>query len=235
MSPPLGAAIDELYAAFARERRPKAIDYCAHCVSADDIKRLLVNRPLREIPAETMRPYAVDMLSTVGSVSDFRYFFPRVLHIAVTEGFDYLPDLEQVLGRLPMASWLDWPARERQAIVGITRAAWSHTLTLFPADAEPVLRAAGRLEADLTPYLEAWEDALTRYAGASHLLAFVRDHFGRAGTEFWLTVPGWQESASAAMRDWLGGTRLVELVAAAAESANDERTAEILLEVLVEL
>ena len=237
MSSSLEAAVDELYSAFAGHKRPRAIDHCTHCVRPEDIERLLAPGPLREVPVEHLRAYTVDALSTAGSESDLRYFLPRILHIAGTGGFDDYPDLDLVMSKVSSAGWRGWPEQERHAVTGFAHALWSSTLSRFPTDpdAEEVLRAIGVLGDDLTPYLRAWEAALTGRAGASHLRAFVHDHFGRAGTEFWLTVPCWPDAASTTVKAWLGGPLLTELVAAAAETVPDEQTGDILLEILAAL
>jgi hypothetical protein len=230
----LEAAVDELYVAFARRDGPKAIDYCSHCVAPSFVEQLLAPGPLRAIPVRPLRSYTLDVLGTAGSVSDFRYFLPRILHVAVTDGFDAYPDLDHIMGRIRLADWHSWPEREQQAVTGFVDALWNSTLTRFPTtpDTEEVLRAIAAIEDDLSPYLRSWEAALTRLAGASHLLAFVRDHFGRAGREYWLTVPDWPENAATTVKAWLGGPQLVLTVTAAAETVTDERTGEVLLEVL---
>lgn len=228
----LEGAVDEVYSAFARQRRPTVIDYCTHCVGPDEVGRLLAAEPLREIPAGTLRFYAVDVLSTAGSVADFRYYLPRILHIAVTDGFGGWPDHDVVIGKFVQAGWRRWPEHEQQAVTTFLRAWWSATLARFPADpgAENLLGAIGRAEDDLGPYLRAWETALATRAGARHLLTFVRDNFGRRGTRYWLHTHGWPDTATATVRTWLGD--LSAAVAATAETVTDEETFDVLLELL---
>jgi hypothetical protein len=226
-------AVDGLYAAFAHWRRPAAMDYCSHCVSHDDVERLLAPGPLREIPAETLRSYTADVLSTAGSAADFRYFLPRILHIAVTGGFDGYPDLDVVMSKFVLAEWRGWPASEKGAVTAFLHAWWTTTLTRFPADpgAEDVLGPIGLLEDDLAPYLRAWEAALATRAGASHLLTFVRDHVEPRGAGYRLTVPGWTPATVATVRAWVGG--LTDTVAAALDAVTDEETGDVLLELFV--
>ncbi len=80
------------------------------------------------------------------------------------------------------------------------------TSTGVLAELEALLGAVARIEDDLTPCLRAWETALPTHAGASHLLTFVRDNYGRAGREY-----------------------------RPAEAVTDEATADVLLELLVSL
>ena len=232
MQATLEAAVDGVYAAFAKWSRPTAIDHCSHCVGPDEVERLLAAKPLREIPAETLRFYAVDVLSTAGSVADFRYYLPRILQIAVSDGFDGWPDHDVVIGKLVLAAWRGWPAQEQQAVSAFLHAWWRTTLSRFPADpgAEELLGAIGRVEDDLGPYLRAWEAALATRAGASHLLEVVGANFGRRGTRYWLHTRGWPDSATATARAWLGD--LSGTVAATAETVTDEETFDVLLELL---
>jgi hypothetical protein len=76
---PLPAAIDRLYAAFAHVPRPAKIDYCDHCVTADELRAVLAPVELRELPVDVLRPYISSVMLTVGDVDDFRYFVPRIL------------------------------------------------------------------------------------------------------------------------------------------------------------
>ena len=99
MQATLEAAVDGVYAAFAGYRRPTDIDYCGHCVRPGVVEGLLAPTPLREIPAERLHNYTSDVLSTAGSLADFRYFLPRILHLAVTGGFDDHHGRDMILGK----------------------------------------------------------------------------------------------------------------------------------------
>lgn len=207
MQTALKEAVDGLYSAFAPVNRPTAIDYCTHCVDPGAIEPLLAPGPLWEIPAETLRFYGVKVLNLVGSVADFRYFLPRILQIAATEGFGGWPDLELVMRTIRQAEWRTWPASEQQAVTAFMHALWSTTLTEFPVhpNAEMVLDAISELSDDLGPYLRMWEAALATHAGASHLLEYV----------------SWNKA-------WDG---LADKVVATAESVTDEQLYDVLLEV----
>lgn len=172
---PLAAAIDQLYAAFTSMRRPATIDWCHHCRSESDIAALLSPTPLREIPAQALRPYAAHVLTTIGDVADFRYFLPRILDIAGTTGFPW-PDLELLTGRLHLASWSTWDVEETTAIQAFFRALWAKTLTRYPCDpdASSVLNAIGNAGIDPTPYLHEWTASLMRPSAAAALLDMLR-------------------------------------------------------------
>jgi hypothetical protein len=235
MSTSLEAAVDELYSAFGRRKRPTVIDHCSHCIRADHVKQLLA--PVREIPVEALLSYTMSAADTVGSASDFRYFLPRIVDLALAGAFGGYPDLEFVLRRFGLAYWPNWPQRERQAVMGFTHALWNSTLARFPTDpdAEETLGAISQIKHDITPYLRTWEAALTQRAGASHLQTFVHDHFGRAGAEYWLTARNLSDSAFGTVRTWLGSPQLTETVAAAVDAATDDETGDVLLETLAAL
>jgi len=228
-------ALDRVYSAFARWSRPTVVDYCSHCVRPGVVEGLLVPTRLREIPAETLRLYTVYVLSTAGSLADFRYFLPRMLDIAIADWFDGYPDLDVVLGKFVLGDWRGWPAHERQAVAAFLHAWWSTTLARFPADPGPeaVLRSIGDIEDDLGPYLRTWEAALATRAGANHLCDFVYANFGRKGQRYWLHVSGWGDTTVAPVRTWLAG--LSGTVAATAETVTDEKTHDVLLELLLSL
>lgn len=69
-SEPLTAAIDRLYAAFSGVRRPSVIEYCTCCFSADEEQALLAPVALRQLSIDVLRPYAFDVLLTVGDAAD---------------------------------------------------------------------------------------------------------------------------------------------------------------------
>lgn len=230
MQATLEAAVDGVYAAFAGYRRPTAIDYCGHCVRPGVVEGLLAPTPLREIPAERLHNYTFDVLSTAGSLADFRYFLPRILQLAVTGGFDDHHGWDTVLGKFVLGEWRDWPEGEQQAVTAFLQAWWRTTLTRFPADPDPdeLLDSINDVEDDLGPYLRIWEDALATHAGASHLLEFVRHNFERKGRRYWMSGLRWRTDTT--VLTWLGD--LSATVAATAETVTDEETFDVLLELL---
>jgi hypothetical protein len=230
MQATLEAAVDGVYAAFAGYRRPTDIDYCGHCVRPGVVEGLLAPTPLREIPAERLHGYTSDVLSTAGSLADFRYFLPRILHLAVTGGFDDYHGRNMILGKFVLGGWRDWPEGEQQAVTAFLHAWWRTTLMRFPADPDPdeLLDSINDVEDDLGPYLRMWEDALATHAGASHLREFVLHNFERKGRRYWMSGLRWRTDTT--VLTWLGG--LSSTVAATAETVTNEETYDVLLELL---
>jgi hypothetical protein len=105
-------AIDELYQAFARST-PASVDGCSHCTDKRELDRL-VEKPLKELTAPELDDYAFSVLNTIGSEEDLRYFWPRIVELAVSG--ELLSDLEVVFGKPDEAGWREkWSARERAA------------------------------------------------------------------------------------------------------------------------
>ena len=225
----LEAAVDGVYAAFAGYRRPTDIDYCGHCVRPGVVEGLLAPTPLREIPTERLHKYAFDVLSTAGSLADFRYFLPRILQLSVTGDFENYHGWDSVLSKLVLGGWRDWPEDEQRAVTAVLHAWWWTTLTRFPADPDPdeLLDSINDVD-DLGPYLRMWEDALVTHAGARHLRDFVLHNFERKGRRYWMSGLRWQDDTT--VLTWLGGHSTA--VAATAETVTDEETFDVLLEVL---
>lgn len=122
----LATAIDELYAAFSSQPKPKRIAACPCCVPADEYCALL-ETPLRKLTGEQLSAFASSLLLTAGSEDDLRYFFPRMLDIAIHERY-WWPDREVVLGKLSLGRWQTWPDREQAAVLSVVGAAFQAAL-----------------------------------------------------------------------------------------------------------
>lgn len=110
----LEASIDNLYSAFARIPKPQKIDGCECCVDERDLERLL-SFNVRAIPPEVLTHYASSALLTVGSVDDYLYFLPRILHTHLLDE-SFWPDVE-ITGRAIGSTGLsEWPAERLDAL-----------------------------------------------------------------------------------------------------------------------
>jgi hypothetical protein len=126
MSLDVTSAVDELYAAFSSQPKPRRIEACPCCVPADEYCSLL-ETPLRKLTGEQLSAFASSLLLTAGSECDLRYFFPRMLEISIHER-DWWPDREVVLGKLSLGHWHAWPERERAAVLNAVKAAFQADL-----------------------------------------------------------------------------------------------------------
>jgi hypothetical protein len=76
----LRTAVENVYTVFARHRPNDSIEYCSHCVGADDA-RALHDVPLRDLTADHLRRFAWMAMSTWGEEGDFLHFLPRILEL----------------------------------------------------------------------------------------------------------------------------------------------------------
>jgi hypothetical protein len=145
--------LEDVYVAFAKRRKPAAIDACPCCVDKVEICALL-GTPLRELTSEQLSSYTSSVFLTAGGDPDFRYFLPRILEICLFE--DPYPDREVALGKLTLANWKSWPTNLTQPIICLFEAAFDQALTVHPNRGREIdswicgLSMAG---IDVTPYL----------------------------------------------------------------------------------
>jgi hypothetical protein len=225
----LTEAIDRLYVAFAAETKPADIHACPCCVSREQVAALLGPEDLRALPAETVADYASHAITTVGSASDFRYFLPRLLQLAVTEGFDW-PDLEIAVGRLRLAGWTGWEPDQQRAVRDVLRALWDQTLRQHPVspDADTVLCAIGNAEDDLTPYLAAWAFLLrTGDAAPAEHLSDLLNWSARVENGRWRLRNAFWNRRDGQVSEWLaaGSTRAAVLAGFDAATSEPALTA----------
>jgi hypothetical protein len=238
VSEPLAVAINSLYAAFARVPRPSSIDYCQCCFTAEDERAVLTDMPLGQLPAEALRPYAANVMFTVGGVADFRYLLPRLLEVACGEGFSW-PDLESVVGRLRFAEWSSWQDEERDAVRNFLAALWANALAGCPddQDVDTVLCAIGNAEDDLKPYLTEWASALDRppdrLAAAVQLRSLLESGYRSDCNKRRLTNAFWRDRDRQAEQviAWLSSADLQLTLFAAFDAADSEETLQTLADI----
>ncbi len=220
----LEAAIDRLYVAFAGEVRPSDIEHCPCCISDEQVDELLRSSNLRTMPADAVADYATYALTTVGSLADFRYFLPRVLQVAVTDGVDWL-DLELVCGRLRLAGWTDWSGDEQPAVRHLLNVLWEQTLHEYPSRLalDTVLCAIGKAEADLTDHLTAWNAALRQgdAAPAQHLSDLVSWN-ARVVNGRWRLRNAYWDNRDGQVVAWLAAESTHDAIVAGFDAATSE-------------
>lgn len=161
----LDDTIENLYIAFEDVRKPLKIDACPCCWS-DTETRLLLNGRLREAPMREIRVFATSALSTVGSVEDYLYFLPRILHLSVTETGE-MPDFEITGQAIGLTEPQEWPCKRRQALDEYLVAVVHHSLAPGRQfDLDSWLCAISKMGLDVRPYLHLVEkstDAVLEY------------------------------------------------------------------------
>ena len=163
---PLQRAVERCDEVFAVSPRPRVLD--ASPLRDRDLLKPLLSLPLRELSDEQIGPYAGYAVTTVGGVDDYRYFLPRILHLATqAQGWPGL-DPSLIGEKLKRAGWLDWPADEQAAIRHLFEEAWQRALRRHPDEenAEDWLCGMAALDFGVVAALEALDDS---HAGNSAL------------------------------------------------------------------
>ena len=158
-------SIERLYAAFADVPKPRQIDGCPCCFNEDEIEILLA-RNIRDISPEELSTYASDALSTIGSVSDYLYFLPRILEITATND-SWWPDPDITAGKILGTDPSKWPVTRVNALKDFFGAV---VRSLLAPDRQQMigswLCAIARTGFDVKPYLKSIErstDAVLAY------------------------------------------------------------------------
>ncbi len=128
MHPELQRLIDDCYDAFAPYPPPRSLHALRDPVA---ILATLTSAPLRELTGEQIGPYAGWAMTTVGDVTDYKHFLPRILEQAVRESLwtghrsaDYCqpPEDGPVAGLARRRTWSD-PSVVRRGLVASHRGA----------------------------------------------------------------------------------------------------------------
>lgn len=156
--PERAAAIEELYAAFARYPRAERVEGCPHCVGTDE-SLPFCTAPLRSVSAEMIARYAFKAMTTWGTLDDYKHFLPRILELSSTREAQPWPGLEWwlVASKIRYGGWSTWPDDERRAVFGFLRGTWSVILDTPPerTDLPGFLGSVAELDA-IGPYLDHW-------------------------------------------------------------------------------
>jgi hypothetical protein len=190
-----------IYETFAKYSKPKDFLICLCCLSEDE-KRVLLSRKLVELSADELKTYSANVLLTVGSAPDFKYFLPRILDHSVNERFSW-PDPQVVFGKLGLAEWTDWPGSEQQAVIDLLNEKFTRLLedeNTLGAEIDRWVCAVGHCLPDVTPYL----GPLLAEANEDKLLSFIEWNWtamseGKLASAFWEHAPENQQR----VLDWL--------------------------------
>lgn len=148
-------ALAGLYAAFERPA-PKEIFGCYCCLDQEG-RDVLLRKPLGVLTSDQLGPYASSVFLTVGDVSDYRYFLPRILDLSASD-LAWWPSPEVAVGALTRADWNEWSDVERAAILGFLSAwfdRWAAGLGdgAYGGEVETLLCGMARAQIDIAPYL----------------------------------------------------------------------------------
>ena len=195
-------AIDDLYRAYAPVPLDPDVDFCAHCVTSEQVAALHA-APLREIPAKTIGRLLAKGITTWGDERYFRHFIPRLLELTVAGELNAF-SVEVYLPRKLAGCLAAGPADEQAAVDRFLAAWWTDTLARYPTpvDAATVHKMITTTGRPGTPLLAAWPGAQPW-----HLAMFVAEHA--------------QGDPPAEIAAWLGGGVPAALLTAAGNTTDD--------------
>jgi len=121
----LSERVKELYASFSSYSPPTKLD-ASPLRDPAKILAALNSAPLAELGEEALGPFAVYALTTVGEVSDYKYYLPRILVISTISNSCVGFDPVVIAGKLRLAEWVKWPLNERSAIASFIYSAWAY-------------------------------------------------------------------------------------------------------------
>src|SRR4051812_25477722 len=154
MHPLLSAAITDLYRA-SQAQAPLEVDACPCCASNEQLVTLL-EVPLRELTAAQLSFYGSRAISTVGSIDDFRYFWPRLAELAAAETSTSHLYPEILFGKVAEANWRGWPTQEQRATesYGAALIVRMRDDAFDARDVDQWVCAVGQFIEDVTPLLD---------------------------------------------------------------------------------
>jgi len=121
----LSERVRELYASFSAYSPPKTLD-ASPLRDPEKIIAELNSAPLVDLGEDALGPFATYALTTVGEVSDYKYYLPRILALSLVSGSHVGFDPIVIAGKLRLAEWDKWPLNERSAIASFVYSAWAY-------------------------------------------------------------------------------------------------------------
>ncbi|TGE08156.1 hypothetical protein [Hymenobacter fodinae] len=127
MNSQLQAAIENLYSVFTRYPLNPHMEGSPLHSDLLTWNRTLTTQPLRELSVDHLGIFYFKVMTTWGSVDDFRHFLPRI--------FDLLATLDTgweewvALDKLKYGCWQTWPTSEQNAVQDYLLALWNELLT----------------------------------------------------------------------------------------------------------
>lgn len=171
-------AIADLYDAFAGYSMSDPIDYCDHCVSADEVAEIR-RTPLRDLTSDHLWTISSNIVLTFGGLTDFKFFLPRLIESSRLGASYYI---ETIFTRFRNTEFDTWPDPERESVANYVRRQFEENVV------SPIEQLGGPMEMDallccayyagiLPEILGRWTSD-TREIARRQLLEWVLSGFG---------------------------------------------------------
>ncbi|HEV7698887.1 MAG TPA: hypothetical protein VGO43_01525 [Pyrinomonadaceae bacterium] len=131
----LESAIETVYKAFSDVEKPLIVDGCPCCMTPEEYETLTA-KPLRALTSAELSDYASDVMLTMGSPDDYRYFLPRILELTIEDDPACLPTAEIAAKKIRMAGFKEWDEKKQASINNLWLAVIRETAT---SDTDPEL------------------------------------------------------------------------------------------------
>lgn len=122
----LTQAIDDFYGAFSDVAIPRQIDGCPCCIDNERIAKL-ISTPLRDLAPADLTSYASSALLTVGNVSDYLFFLPRIMEISTLDE-TWWPNIEITARAIHSTQLTTWPSHRREALTTLLSAVMQNVI-----------------------------------------------------------------------------------------------------------
>lgn len=129
----LSVAIERLYDVFADVPKPKRIDACPCCCDNKQLDAILLTSR-RNLTTPLLSSYAFSAFNTVGDISDYAYYFPRILELSAIDE-EWWIDLELTAGKAATNLLPTWTNEQKTAVEQLHTASISRQITNRSYDA----------------------------------------------------------------------------------------------------
>lgn len=182
--------------------------------------RDLNSAPLRQLPEEKIGPYASWAITTVGDLTEYKYYLPRILEVAVLDGVSHTgtsPD--GIVFRLNYGDFWKWPKHEQEALLNFFKSAFTFTCLEAEANSHPSEWVVALAELDsVGPVIEALTpltlvSIVNRALAVAELIVhFERDTRKKDTSSYTLQTRQWLLEGNAAEEMLLEGARAADEV-----------------------
>jgi hypothetical protein len=145
----LETAIEDVYHAFADVEKPKRVEGCPCCMTADEYEALTA-KSLRKLNSTELSEYAADVMLTMGTAEDYQYFLPRILELTIEDDVEWMASAEITAEKIAMAGFKQWNERKQSSITQLWLAVIRDIAT---SDSDPEL--LGFRSSDIGTWLAA--------------------------------------------------------------------------------
>jgi len=150
------AIIENLYAVFS-QYTTAGMHHCdCGCIDSEDVLKL-ASKLLRDLEEDDFVSYHGSALYTWGDLSHYKHYLPRILEVYNQLQSDAMIGLYELTYKLAYAKWLDWEAKEIQAIRDFMYIDWLEFVNTRASDVRNDELVYYSFFFNLSDLLNAWQ------------------------------------------------------------------------------